>query len=343
MSKKDAVPRYTPAATPGPSRNDILAQYDLAPGGADDREAEMRQWEEAQARRLSMDAAQTGLRVPLSELSPNPDNPRTSDDTDRDGLRESVAELGVIQALTVSTRDAFVRHHPQHAGTPLARYVVIAGHRRLSAAQAAGHEDAPVIVEDRAAENPLVWAVAENVQRVGLNPMEQARALRVLTDPPPAGRGMGQAAVARGIGKSQGFVSQRISLLRLVTDLQEQVLDGTMKVKRGLLVARLPAEEQTAAAAALRQLPPDIQADIDGGRLTDIEEALRLSASPPHKESRSTKPAPRTPRQRSAQARQLRISDPEQMAADLAQALSREDLNRLALLLTEHCAEPITE
>ncbi|MZE56925.1 ParB/RepB/Spo0J family partition protein [Streptomyces sp. SID5770] len=256
MAKKDAVPRYTPTADSGPSRNDILARYDLAPGDSD-KEAEMARWEQEQARRLSaLDAGQAGSRVPLSELSPNPDNPRTSDDTDRDGLRESIAELGIIQALTVSTREAFVEHHPQHAGTPLSRYVVIAGHRRLRAAQAAGHDDAPVIVEDRAAENPLVWAVAENVQRLGLNPMEQARALRVLTDPPPAGRGMGQAAVARGIGKSQGSVSQRLTLLRLADDLQEQVLDGTLKVKRALLVARLPVDEQTAAVTALRQLPP---------------------------------------------------------------------------------------
>ncbi|MFF9011017.1 ParB/RepB/Spo0J family partition protein [Streptomyces goshikiensis] len=345
MSKKDQVPPYTPSATAGPSRNEILAHYNLTPAGPeagtpDDKEAEMLRWEQEQAQRLTApgSAPEGGTRVPLSDLSPNPDNPRTSQDIEADGLRASVAELGVIQALTVVTREAFLRHHPQHEGARLRRYVVIAGHRRLNAAWAEGRADAPVMIDDNAAENPLVWAVAENLQRVGLNPMEQARALRVLTDPPPHGQGMGQADVARAIGKSQGFVSQRISLLRLVADLQEQVLGGTLKVKRGLLLAKLPADEQAAAAAALQRLAPQLQADIDGGRLTDIREALRLTETPADSQNDNDTDSgatPRAPRQRTAH-RQIRVGDPASMAADLAQALPPEELGVLVELLIEH-------
>lgn len=344
ISKKDAVPAYTSTASTGPSRNEILGRYDLAPA-ASEKEAEMLRWEEAQAKRLAQTTPEGSMRVPLLELSPNPDNPRTMADADSDGLAASVAELGVIQALTIVTREAFVRHHPQHADTPLRRYVVIAGHRRWKAALASGRDDVPVMVADEAAENPLVWAVAENLQRVGLNPMEQARALRVLTDPPPTGRGMAQGEVARGIGKSQGFVSQRISLLRLVLELQQQVLEGTLKVKRGLLIAKLPAAEQVGAATALQRLAPPLQADIDGGRLTDVHEALRLAEEPaprPKAVPTDSAPARQAPRQRAPQ-RHVRLGTPEEMADELARALAPDELRTLGQLLTERSEDPITQ
>ncbi|MDJ0347471.1 ParB/RepB/Spo0J family partition protein [Streptomyces sp. PH10-H1] len=308
MRKKDSVPRYQ-SETPdpeGPTRNDMLNHYGLGGAPETEEEREMREWEEAQARKLNGEPVFVpSQRVALEELSPNPDNPRgTIDVTDPEfvGLQTSVASIGVVQALTLCTREAFLRHHPEHADTITGKYVIVAGHRRRLAAQLSGCEDVPALVDDDAAVNPLMWAAAENIQRAGLNPMQEARALSVLTDKPPLGQGLSQAVVAAGIGKTQSFVSQRIVLLKLVPELQDKVLAGTLKVKRAALLAKLGTAEQGPAEQALRSLVPPLQAEIDGGKLSDIRLALKVAALPANQQvpARGNRgvplaPAPATP------------------------------------------------
>jgi len=85
------------------------------------------------------------------------------------------------------------------------------------------------------------------MQRVDLNPMQQAHTLGVLTSAPPKGRGLSQGKVAAGIGKTQAFVSQRVALLKLVPKLQELVATGQLGVREARTFARLPQQEQLAA------------------------------------------------------------------------------------------------
>ncbi|WP_051969113.1 ParB/RepB/Spo0J family partition protein [Kitasatospora azatica] len=192
--------------------------------------------------------------ISVSLIAPNPDNPRGAVDLDDDDFHElvlSVQEVGIISPLTVCTTEAFLRHNPAHAAALRAStYVVVAGHRRLAAAQEAWLKEVPAYVNDSAAEDPLVWAVAENLLRVGLNPIQEAQALRVLTDPPPAGRGMAQTKAARGIGKTQGFVSQRIALLNLDPALQAKIASGELGLKAARSYVSLPREQQMAAYEA---------------------------------------------------------------------------------------------
>ncbi|WP_052433329.1 ParB/RepB/Spo0J family partition protein [Streptacidiphilus carbonis] len=188
------------------------------------------------------------IHLTLDELAFNPENPREVIDHTDPEFREllgSVTEIGVIAPVTVCTVTAFLKHHPQHTDTLTgAGYVVVAGHRRIEASRLAGRDRIPAMVNDAAAVDPLMWAIAENMLRVDLNPMEQARALRVLTDKPPAGKGVSQRKVAAGIGKTQAFVSQRIALLSLHPDLQTKVATGTLGVKAARDYAALPLEQQ---------------------------------------------------------------------------------------------------
>ncbi|MFJ8855687.1 ParB/RepB/Spo0J family partition protein [Streptomyces sp. NPDC102437] len=397
MSKKDDVPRYQSEETrpDEPSRNDILNHYGLAAGVESDEDREMREWEEAQAARLGASDTRTGrvssvgaaavvsahFRVSVADLSPNPDNPRGDidpNDPEFQGLKKSVSSIGVAQALTVCTREAFVARHPQHAEAVNRRYVVVAGHRRLHAAWLAGCEDVPVLVNDDAAENPLVWAVAENLQRVGLNAMQEARTLSVLTLKPPAGQGLSQTVVASGIGKTQGFVSQRVALLKLTPSLQELVLAGKLKVKRAALLAKLPSDEQEAAEEALHSLVPALQSELDGGKLNDIHLALRVAGLPRARqlEARANKgevpvpdagpasvegpgtglesaAAPGIPVQQDSTTVAATIGNglekpvvtlhtPAQIADDLARYLPSDDLTQLTELLLERTTEART-
>ncbi|MFJ9846990.1 ParB/RepB/Spo0J family partition protein [Kitasatospora sp. NPDC101155] len=193
----------------------------------------------------------------IGQISHNPDNPRgTIDETDQEflDLATSIENVGVITPLTVCTATEFLRYNPHHSGRIAGhQYVVVAGHRRLEAARRAGLIEVPAFINDKAAEDPLVWAVAENLLRVGLTPIQEAQTLQVLTDKPPAGRGMSQSKVAKGIGKTQPFVSFRIALLNLTPELQAKVNSGELGVKAARAYTSLPPEEQLSAYEASQQ------------------------------------------------------------------------------------------
>ncbi|MFI0238340.1 ParB/RepB/Spo0J family partition protein [Streptomyces sp. NPDC016845] len=179
------------------------------------------------------------LTVPVSDLAENPDNPR-HELRDLDGLAETVRERGVLQALGVVPAAVFVAAYPHHEkAVGAAPYVVLHGHRRLAAAKMAGLDEVPVLVRadaSRSDEDALI----ENVQRDDLTELEQAQAIQGLI----TAYGYSQRQVAARIGKTQGFVSQRLSLMKLREDLQEALADGRVSVEDARRIARLPREEQ---------------------------------------------------------------------------------------------------
>ncbi|GAA2316647.1 ParB/RepB/Spo0J family partition protein [Streptomyces kunmingensis] len=179
------------------------------------------------------------LTVPVTDLAENPDNPR-HELRDLDGLAETVRERGVLQALGVVPAAVFLAAHPHHkaavAGAP---YVVLHGHRRLAAARMAGLDEVPVLVRSDASRSDED-ALIENVQRDDLTELEQAQAIQGLI----TAYGYSQRQVAARIGKTQGFVSQRLSLMKLREDLQEALADGRVSVEDARRIARLPHEDQ---------------------------------------------------------------------------------------------------
>ena len=135
--------------------------------------------------------------VPVAQIRPSKANPRAEFDDERMAeLIESVKRHGIITPLTLS-RDGD------------GRYAIIAGERRYRAAKAAKLREVPAQVREVEGE-ALTLAVAENVIRADLSPLEEARAYRRLVDE------HGDAAkVAKLVGKSERLVSERLELLRL--------------------------------------------------------------------------------------------------------------------------------
>ncbi|MFF1393026.1 ParB/RepB/Spo0J family partition protein [Streptomyces sp. NPDC058287] len=180
------------------------------------------------------------VTVALADLAENPDNPR-HELRDLDGLAETVRERGVLQALGVVPRAVFLTAHPHHEeAVGRAPYVVLHGHRRLAAARMAGLDEVPVLVREDASRTDED-ALIENVQRDDLTELEQAQAIQGLIK----SYGYSQRQVAARIGRTQGFVSQRLSLMKLREDLQEALADGRVSVEDARRIARLPQEEQT--------------------------------------------------------------------------------------------------
>ncbi|MEU9671812.1 ParB/RepB/Spo0J family partition protein [Streptomyces bobili] len=157
-------------------------------------------------------------RVPVDRLAPNPYNPRATLAAIEE-MADSLTGKGVIQPLTVVTRGAFLAAHPEHASDlEVADYVVVDGNRRLAGANLAGLDDLPVHVNDSLAEDAdtlLETALTAAVQHEDLEPLDEARALQRLVEVHGS-----QRAVARSLGKSSGWVTQRLALLNLTPELR---------------------------------------------------------------------------------------------------------------------------
>jgi ParB family chromosome partitioning protein len=150
-------------------------------------------------------------RVPLAEIRPNPDQPRRYfDEAALESLAASIRARGLLQPLVVRRTAA--------------GYELIAGERRLRAAQRAGLESVPVVVRDAGPQERLELALIENVQRENLTALEEAEAYRHLIDV----HGLTQDEVAQAVGKSRPAVANALRLLALPDAVKAQLEGGEL-------------------------------------------------------------------------------------------------------------------
>ena len=209
--------------------------------------------------------------VEVNKIKPNPDQPRQ--DFDQDGLKElsrSIKKYGVLQPLLVSKIE-------EETGRGLnVYYQLIAGERRLRAAQLAGLPHVPVVIrddfEDKSAK--LEVALVENLQRKDLNPMEEAEAYQRLMKEFQ----LTQQDVAQKVGKSREVVANVVRLLNLPKDIQDSL--------RGGILSRAHARALLAFDDVDKQR--EIYSYILSGKLSSKEVEQMASSSKPSK-SKKTK------------------------------------------------------
>ncbi len=206
-------------------------------------------------------AAAAGLRlVPLDQLAGNPENPR-EEDLDVVELAASFAETGQLQTVAVVSRAVYLAHYPQHENAiGAALYVVINGNRRLEAANLAELPGLEVSVRDNLSGDAMDDAVIiENVHRQPLNPLREAQFLARMVE-----RHGSQTKLAKRIAKTQAYVSQRLSLLRLHPDLQALVLSEELGVKLARTLEKIESQDdQLAAWQKLKDDNPVLSEDPD--------------------------------------------------------------------------------
>ncbi|WP_331737610.1 ParB/RepB/Spo0J family partition protein [Streptomyces sp. NBC_00019] len=209
------------------------------------------------ARRAAIGAA-TGVptdgvapptRLPVSHISPNPENPRTTLG-DLSDLASSLKEHGQKQAITVMNRDVYIKANPAREKDldPDTTHVVVDGSSRLAAARDAGLTHLNVMVDDEQGSDGdaiLESALVANIHRADLDPLDEARALQRLL----AIHGS-QVKLAKRLHKSQGWVSQRLALLNLSPELQAVVGEEPVELLRS--VAKEPHDRQEAALEELK-------------------------------------------------------------------------------------------
>ena len=166
----------------------------------------------------------------VEAIVPNPGQPRrTFDDASPKELSESIREKGILQPLVV-------RPSPTNDG----RYEIVAGERRWRAAQLAQLAKVPAIVRAFSDQEMLEVAIVENIQREGLNAIEEAAGYRQLIDR----FGHTQERVAEALGKSRSHIANLLRLLNLPDDVQNMVVAGTISAghARALITAENPIE-----------------------------------------------------------------------------------------------------
>jgi ParB family transcriptional regulator, chromosome partitioning protein len=175
--------------------------------------------------------------APLSDLTPNPRNPR--DDVGNLENLASIADMQ-LQPAVVVTQKAYHRLYPDDAIDT--RYVVINGCRRLAAAHKYGRTDLDIVVNDEIARDRITLisaAIAENVDRQDFDVIEEARAVEALVV--ECGDGV---IAANRLRKTKGWVSQRRALLQLAPELQRALRRGELAIREARSLARVPLEEQ---------------------------------------------------------------------------------------------------
>ena len=156
----------------------------------------------------------------IAAIEPNPDQPRQDfSDRELEGMVASVREKGIITPLLVS-----------RAGTG---YRLIAGERRLRAAQKAGLERVPVVVREVSSTESLELALIENIHRKDLNAIEEAAAYSKLLEE----TGATQDSVAKRLGKDRSTITNFLRLLKLSVSIQQDVIDGRLSMGHARVLA----------------------------------------------------------------------------------------------------------
>lgn len=162
--------------------------------------------------------------IPVDYVYPNPLALRdVPDNIELDELTSSIRQVGILEPLVAVQRGR-------------RRFILIAGHRRLEAAKKAGLVNIPCVVLDISDDEFLSYSLIENLQRSDLTPLEEANAIKQLVEHSR----LGLREVALKLGKSVGFISERMALYELPEDVREAYLNGTLTIKKALELARIP-------------------------------------------------------------------------------------------------------
>jgi ParB family chromosome partitioning protein len=165
------------------------------------------------------------IYVQTDQIRPNPFQPRENFNPNTiEELAQSIKEKGVIQPLLVRRKGDY--------------YDLIAGERRLRACNSLGLKEIPIIVKDVDDKDALEYALIENIQREGLNPIEEAHAYQHLIDKFQ----VTQEKISEGLGKARTTIANTLRLLKLPHEIQEEMKKGRISFAHGR--ALLEVEDQ---------------------------------------------------------------------------------------------------
>ena len=216
------------------------------------------------------------VELDLEQIHPNPFQPRLRlDSATLDELAASIAQNGLLQPIIVRSRAQ--------------GYEIIAGERRWRAAQKAGLQRIPSIVQDISNQKMVEMALVENIQRADLTAIEEAQAYSVLIEE----FGLTQEEVARQVGKSRTAITNTLRLLQLPRSLQQALLAGEISMGHARALLPLPHAQQLELAGqvaskglSVREVERRVQESVAAPRATGSPKDPHLEAAEQRLEQR---------------------------------------------------------
>lgn len=247
------------------------------------------------------------------QIRPSSLQPRKDfDQASLEELVQSVREKGVIQPLLVR----------RHGDT----YELIAGERRLRAAQTLHLKEIPAIVKNVEDEDSLELALIENIQRQNLNPIEEARAFQYLIDK----FHLSQERISEVLGKARVSVTNTLRLLKLPQEIQEDLRNNKLSFGHGKALLEIEdahkqrrlAQEAIAKSLSVRELENLVKSQ----RLKAPKQKIRQGNREPYL-------AVIEEGLQQALATKVRISKRNKRGHITIEFYSQEDLERIAKIL----------
>jgi ParB/RepB/Spo0J family partition protein len=152
--------------------------------------------------------------------------------TELRGRGEGIEGTGILQPLLVTLL-------PNSTG---ARYRLIAGERRFRASQEAGLPHVPCLVLTMSEAGVLPAQLIENLQRQNLAPLDEARAFQQFKDE----QGLSLRDIAKALGKTLGYVTNRLALLKMGEDVQAMVSSREDTLRAAAYIERITDPAQRA-------------------------------------------------------------------------------------------------
>lgn len=229
-----------------------------------------------------IDGGPSVLYIDVARITANPEQPRLHfPEQEISELSESIRALGVLQPILV---------RPKAGG-----YQIVAGERRFRASIRAGLSQIPVLVKELSDRDTFEVALVENVQRLNLNPLEEAKGYERLMDE----FNLSAQEVAERVGKDRATVANLVRVLKLPAAVQDYLREGHITVghAKAILTVKEPAAQTSLAqkvideSLSVRALEaivsrevvleepkkPRVGKPIETSEFPEIEERLRNS------------------------------------------------------------------
>ncbi|TCP70251.1 nucleoid occlusion protein [Baia soyae] len=179
--------------------------------------------------------------ISVAEISVSPYQPRTIFEDERlDELCLTIQQHGIIQPIVVRRKQK--------------GYEIIAGERRWRAVLRLGLPTIPAIIKDMSDHQAASASLIENLQRENLTVIEEARAYQNLIEI----QSLTQEELAQKLGKGQSTIANKIRLLQLPTQVQNELLKRTITERHARALLTLKEE-----ALILSMLEEIIQKELN--------------------------------------------------------------------------------
>ena len=174
-------------------------------------------------------------------------------------LVSSIREIGLIEPILVRPIEGM--------------FEVVAGMRRFEACKRLRWSRIPCIIRNLSDKDAYEMSLIENIQRKTMNPIEEAKAYKRYIGERGWG---GESALAVKLGKSQEYISQRLSLLSLPKKVRDRIIRCQINPSVAIEIAKIPnlplqmalsdrAAEKHLTVAVVREMARSMKPDSPWG------------------------------------------------------------------------------